>query len=351
MSSAENTQKRRKVHLDRVDCFTFARNTEGGINLTNPLLHVANTSKKRQNLLPNYKTRKNTMKKSLASGASDFQSAAGFHKQETCPEFPIDESRENGLRSSVGQTSISSYIRTKNRNPNVCAMDKSNISIPSDVICISDDDATSKSPRAGPSAQHCKSQSGTPSKMYSPIKLLKNSTTIYVSDSESLTSSQKSENGHKEELSRTDVVKALFEGQRNLSKNSQTKKRKRGENKKTCPSLSKVPKTTLFCKDLGDMNSSDDDVLSTAEEKTDSKFGLLGHQPQEKINYFSKLPDELLQKVFCQLPILDLCLNCNRVCVRWNEVISQEKVILFKISIYLVLPQRIIYSPTLCLFE
>ena len=337
MSLAENTRKRRKVHLDRVDCFTFARTTEGGINLTNPLLHVANTSKKRQNLLPNYKTRKNTMKKSLASGASDFQSASGFHKQETCPEFPIDESRENGLRSSVGQTSISSYIRTKNKNPNVCATDKSNISIPSEVICISDDDSTSKSPRAGPSAQHCKSQSGTPSKMYSPIKLLKNSTTIYVSDSESLTSSQKSENGHKEELSQTDVVKALFEGQRNLSKNSQTKKRKRGENKKTCPVLSKVPKTTLFSKDLEDMNSSDDDVLSTAEEKTDSKFGLLGHQPQEKIDYFSKLPDELLQKVFCQLPILDLCLNCNRVCVRWNEVISQEKVtILFNISIYLV---------------
>ena len=336
MSLAENTRKRRKVHLDRVDCFTFARTTEGGINLTNPLLHVANTSKKRHNLLPNYKTRKNTMEKSLASGASDFQSASGFHKQETCPEFPIDESRENGLRSSVGQTSISSYIRTKNRNPNVCAMDKSNISIPSEVICISDDDSTSKSPRAGPSAQHCKSQSGTPSKMYSPIKLLKNSTTIYVSDSESLTSNQKSENGHKEELSRTDVVKALFEGQRNLSKNSQTKKRKRGENKKTCPVLSKVPKTTLFSKDLEDMNSSDDDVLSTAEEKTDSKFGLLGHQPQEKIDYFSKLPDELLQKVFCQLPILDLCLNCNRVCVRWNEVISQEKVILFNISIYLV---------------
>ncbi|XP_061172285.1 F-box DNA helicase 1-like [Saccostrea echinata] len=81
---------------------------------------------------------------------------------------------------------------------------------------------------------------------------------------------------------------------------------------------------------MEEMNSSDDDVLCTAEVDTDSKFGLLGYQPAEKINYFEKLPDELLQKIFCQLPILDLCLNCNRVCVRWNQVISQEKFMRWK---------------------
>lgn len=346
LSSAGNLQKRRKIHLDRVDCFTLAKSSEGSSSLTNPLFCSGSKSRKLHNLFPIYKTRKNAMNdgdRTFALGAPGFQSASDFHRQETCPELPSAEAEDSPIKSIQkicadsykGQKSIASYFNCYNEKQdgkkNGLDTDSrlsSNISTEaSSVIYISDTDSTSRSPKATHSSDPSNSQAGTPSKMYSPIKLLKKSSTIYVSDSDSSTSKANGEQTM-QKLQQNDVVKALFEGQRNLAKNSNTKKRKREGGKKTCPILSKVPRTkaALFSKELEEMNSSDDDVLCTAEEITDSKFGLLGHQPQEKINYFDKIPDELLQKIFCQLPIMDLCLNCNRVCIRWNEVISQEKV-------------------------
>lgn len=348
LSSAGNLQKRRKIHLDRVDCFTLAKSSEGSSSLTNPLFCSGSKSRKRYNLFPIYKTRKNAMNdrgKTFALGAPGFQSASDFHRQETCPELPSAEAEDSPIKSIPkicadsykGQKSIASYFNFNCNNEkqdgkkirlDTDSRPSSNISTEaSSVIYISDTDSTSRSPKATHSSDPSNSQTGTPSKMYSPIKLLRKSSTIYVSDSDSSTSKVNGEQTM-QKLQQNDVVKALFEGQRNLAKNSNTKKRKRDGGMKTCPILSKVPRTkvALFTKELGEMNSSDDDVLWTAEETPDSKFGLLGHQPQEKINYFDKIPDELLQKIFCQLPILDLCLNCNRVCIRWNEVISQEKV-------------------------
>ena len=43
-------------------------------------------------------------------------------------------------------------------------------------------------------------------------------------------------------------------------------------------------------------------------------------------NYFEKLPFDVVENIFCGLPMLDLCLNVNRVCLAWNDIISSPKV-------------------------
>lgn len=344
--TAGNFPKRRKLHLDRVDCFCLARTLEGSASLSNPLLNDLRRGKNRQQLLPIYRSHKK-MNKYPAAGASGFQSAAEFHRQETCPELPTPEGTTTPKKNakkfipSPNQRSLTSFFKsskdksngencvTKSADTRSSPENKSSEMPSTAAIYISDTDSTSRSPQTMKDTRPSSSQNRTPSKMFSPIKLMGNSSSIYVADTDSPTSSQNSDTEqNRKHVDKVNVVKALFEGQKNLAKKSQQKKRKRNNEKKSIPILSKIPKvqTSLHFTDTVEMNSSDDDVLCTAEERPDSKYGLLGHQPAERINYFDKLPDELLQKIFCQLPILDLCLNCNRVCVRWNEVISQEKV-------------------------
>lgn len=45
--------------------------------------------------------------------------------------------------------------------------------------------------------------------------------------------------------------------------------------------------------------------------------------------YFDKLPDELLEIIFAQLPVESLNSICNRVCKRFNRIISSERVSIF----------------------
>ena len=41
---------------------------------------------------------------------------------------------------------------------------------------------------------------------------------------------------------------------------------------------------------------------------------------------FSQLPIEIMENIFCQLPIVDLMLNCALVCRQWYNIISQDSV-------------------------
>jgi hypothetical protein len=68
---------------------------------------------------------------------------------------------------------------------------------------------------------------------------------------------------------------------------------------------------------------------SSDSEMFSDRYGLLGSGSEPcdpTINYFERLPVEVLETIFCQLPMLDLCLNSNRVCLAWSEVISSPKV-------------------------
>jgi F-box protein 18 (helicase) len=73
-----------------------------------------------------------------------------------------------------------------------------------------------------------------------------------------------------------------------------------------------------------------------ARQKTakSSTFGLLGdaidltESDDESGDYFSSMPEEVLQNILCQLPLSDLCLNAALVCRRWYDIISNEKVVM-----------------------
>lgn len=62
-------------------------------------------------------------------------------------------------------------------------------------------------------------------------------------------------------------------------------------------------------------------------------YGLLGDDDQsfsddveDDVDYFSRLPDEILENILGQLPILDMCLTASSVCKRWHSIISRERV-------------------------
>ena len=44
---------------------------------------------------------------------------------------------------------------------------------------------------------------------------------------------------------------------------------------------------------------------------------------------FAQLPVEIMENIFCQLPIVDLMLNCALVCHQWYDIISRDSVMLF----------------------
>ena len=50
--------------------------------------------------------------------------------------------------------------------------------------------------------------------------------------------------------------------------------------------------------------------------------------------YFNEIPDEILETIFCQLPLIDLLTNLSLVCKRWNRLISCEKFLLWKKRYY-----------------
>ncbi|XP_013400415.1 F-box DNA helicase 1-like isoform X2 [Lingula anatina] len=68
------------------------------------------------------------------------------------------------------------------------------------------------------------------------------------------------------------------------------------------------------------------------------KYGLLGtgevdltgDETDSDKDYFSMLPIEVIENILCQLPMLDLALNVNRVCSQWNDIISDERFVPWK---------------------
>ena len=79
-----------------------------------------------------------------------------------------------------------------------------------------------------------------------------------------------------------------------------------------------------------------------------STFGLVGgdvidsYEEDDSLDFkhsstdFSHLPAEIMENIFCQLPIVDLMLNCALVCHQWYNVISQDSVSAVKHKFLLV---------------
>ncbi|XP_071160751.1 F-box DNA helicase 1-like [Mytilus edulis] len=65
--------------------------------------------------------------------------------------------------------------------------------------------------------------------------------------------------------------------------------------------------------------------------------------------YFDRLPDELLEIIFAQLPVESLNSICNRVCTRFNRIISSERFVPWKKKYHKL--KRMLINPVIFLNE
>ena len=77
---------------------------------------------------------------------------------------------------------------------------------------------------------------------------------------------------------------------------------------------------------------------SRSSVQINSRFGLFSDDVSESDSHsdlgdpdvtFASLPVEIMENIFCQLPVVDLMLNCVLVCHSWHDVISSESVMIF----------------------
>ncbi|WAR27074.1 FBH1-like protein [Mya arenaria] len=197
--------------------------------------------------------------------------------------------------------------------------------------------------------------------MFSPIKKQgsddDSTACIYISDSSPSSSPASSQgsrtNSQRSTVANNVVVKRLFEAQKTVDKNVPQKgpmKRKSISQKpSTLPFISKNELSNLkteaakyfendsfdmnavFNSDMEDFADSPKPPIPVSKATKSDKYGLLGtgsypRENSEKVNYFERLPPEVLENIFCQLPMLDLSLNSNRVCSQWNSIIGNEKI-------------------------
>ena len=90
------------------------------------------------------------------------------------------------------------------------------------------------------------------------------------------------------------------------------------------------------------------DDLDDNEDNTFGLFGVSSSDDEELGNYldaemsgrfnrrryFDEIPDEILETIFSQLPLIDLLLNLSVVCKRWYNIISSPNFLQWKKKYY-----------------
>ncbi|KAK3581277.1 hypothetical protein CHS0354_033010 [Potamilus streckersoni] len=319
--------KRRRIRMTASDCFSFAGTAEGASSLKRPM--SVQTGKQKQ-LLPIHRGKH--LKQEKHSRDYGHRQTEGFTKASEM----YDLARKSS--STIGYTERNQVHQNSDQ---LTGGQKSIL----DFITKSALKSQSLSPES--KSNQTSHENSSPSKMFSPIKKMPNSESIFISDSPS--SSPSSDHLHasqKSSIRDNLVVKQLFNAQKSLFTSS---KRKKGRNSKIKKENNHKHISLAFTKDtkqrkLGkdysfDMNVMfDSDMDDTSNHNCSDKYGLLGtgHVPVDvendnrKVNYFEYLPFEVIENILCQLPMLDLCLNSNRVCLAWNQIISDSKFVPWK---------------------
>ena len=81
------------------------------------------------------------------------------------------------------------------------------------------------------------------------------------------------------------------------------------------------------------------DVVQQSSDMSSENYGLFGFSnntllaldsdtdfEEDTTDYFSLLPPEVVSNILCRLPFCDLCLNVNRVCLSWKNIIESDEV-------------------------
>ena len=81
-------------------------------------------------------------------------------------------------------------------------------------------------------------------------------------------------------------------------------------------------------------DSDSEPKLVKCREKTEDMDSSFDGMKYSRKSYFNEMPDELLENVFFQLPLVDLLMSLSLVCKRWYRIISGEKYLFWKKKYY-----------------
>ena len=312
-------QRKRKIHVDVVECANFSESKTGSKALTHP--HQIKKSSKDRNRGLQPRSRIKRLKSTQSCSSSNvYDPQTGTDAHSSTNTFTTATSLELLIQTPTKLHDLSqssSRVQKQKRNHRGKRfMPQKNTLLKYFAIkktegpscTISDTDSADDHDVSGKNLKDFTSPNKTwnTSKMYSPITKITD--VIYKSDLlPDLSRSSR--------LKRSDVHcnKSLFAG------------REDGQ----------------FKHSGGEYSST---AYTSCESNHSKSFGLLGDalvicncvdnascptasSSLTDTTLFEHLPAEVVEHIFCQLPILDLCLNCNRVCTQWNEKISHPKVV------------------------
>ena len=309
-NKTQHEVKKRKIHMDHIDCRDFT-DKEGGDRLKNPNSVSFSSKDPNRGLYPAVSRKK----PGPAAMGSGFMTASDALN----PKLPFLEASQAPSSKPPPQSSTSSK-QDEEATPSWWKPKGTKSKLPGqsntlDKYCVKKTQASFSSSQTGySSSQTSSSQSSSPSlsqgkttKMYGAIRKVDDSAHSIFYDG----SPKKSQS----------VTKRLFDAQKGET-SSQRKKSKKAPPK--------------FNRDNAFLYSNG----STEETKSTCTFGLLGEETielssdeEEDICWFDYLPVEVMENILCRLPLMDLCLNVNTVCKRWNDIISNEKVSLLKVLV------------------
>lgn len=362
-ASSVLSEKQRRVHMDLLACFKHASTSEGKKPLASPDLGCASVDVNK-GLYPVIRNRKRKFESDrVENGMPAFPPpkltlSQGFVSASDMYNISKQDSDSKVLAKAAGyNTKILEATHTGKKAKQTKQIHNQGSIL--SFVSVKSSTVSKVEKELPPTADHEDEDllnKPHTTLMFSPIKKLgkeSDSSCIYISDSSPASSPSSSvgsqPNYQPDRLKEHPVVKKLFDAQKMTNQNSKGMGKGRKPKPKQSPFVNrtekekiKVEATKFFEGDSLDMDKVfdsdlDDNYVVTrgAADKRGSqshdKYGLLGSgsypkEDTEKVNYFEWLPLEVIENIFCQLPLLDLCLNINRVCLQWNDIIADEKV-------------------------
>lgn len=345
-------KRRRTIHLSTCECFSLAQSNDGAKTLSNPLGNRRNQLDTNKGLYPRHRTKKSTVSQTCVSTSATMSSSATNTNHSQKHEHYISNLNKNDFVSAkvvhVGALQNVHYVQL---SPKKKPFKRKN----SFDTCATNNSILNYFEKSPVKAfdEEMPSPTSSFSLMYSPIKQMSGS--IYISDSPLSESDSSNARSQSTPTSRMNIAsKRLFDVRQAASseqakiKTKKTKRSKKPAFDQRQHTLKQDSETLRLGSPLRDPAFEISDTETDLYENLDlsslckshlngsissDKYGLLGTgtvplQTNKKsdIDYFSQLPTEVIENIFCQLPMLDLCLNSNRVCTRWSCIISDVKV-------------------------
>ena len=358
------SNKRRRIHLGLSECLEHQQSAEGALPLTNPAAVAKSSKDPHRGLYPRGSVQgpalphssqslgfvsARTLHQGPMAGLPASQSSASPVKSETSPRKRSPGKRKTPLSNQ--NNSMFDYFKKSNKpsaagsadalspcggpEPGCSQSSQESMSQCCSQCCSQDSSISQCSTQC---CSQCTCDSNTklgsggdlpglrskPGKAPPLPSLAGFSSQIISIDSGSDCSSS------------SDIFDSIMKSKGTKTKSTKST-RKKTNTKNAKKNMKKVPtfnRDNPFLYDNGPVSPTTSASISRALSQSDvkDKYGLLGtgteppEEEEEWIADLSHLPEEVLELILCQLPLLDLVLNVNRVCTRWNNIISHENV-------------------------